>query len=311
MSKSTTASTARPNPPLFSSGRAVSVAIQGELGAYSQQAVYSFFGRENVGKVLSLPTLQRVFSAISVETDAPDFAVVPLENSLAGSIGETVDLLISSNVRIVGETSVQIEHCLLIHPKTSLDKIRRVMSHPQGLAQCREYLDKNGSKWEQVSVYDTAGSAKMIRDQGLLDTAGIASELAAEIYGMKIAAKGIEDDPTNTTRFVVIRNASSEKVDDASFGANSERSAVEYKTSLIFATKHEPGCLVRALSALSFRGINLNRIESRPIRGKPWEYYFYVDFSGNEKDEICRKAIEDLRHQTEELKILGSYVRRV
>jgi chorismate mutase / prephenate dehydratase len=283
----------------------VSVAIQGELGAYSQQAVYSFFGREIARQILPLPTLQRVFSSLEDLASSPDFAVVPAENSLAGSVGETIDLLISKDVRVVGETSVPVSHCLIIHKDTSIDRIRKVMSHPQALAQCREYLDRDGRHWEQVSVYDTAGSVKMIRDQDLMDTAGIASELACEIYGMKLAARGIEDDPSNRTRMVVVESGKRKE----SFLPTEPTG--DDKTSAIFATKHEPGCLVRALSALSSRAINIDRIESRPIKGKPWEYYFWIDFSGHIKEDQCRKAIEDLRYQTEELKILGSYPRGV
>jgi chorismate mutase / prephenate dehydratase len=283
----------------------ISVAIQGELGAYSQQAVYSFFGKEAANQIYPLPTLQRVFSALFEKGEsAPDFAVVPIENSTAGSVGETIDLLISKDVRIIGETSVPVEHCLIIHKNTSLDKIRKVMSHPQALAQCKEYLDREGNRWEQVPVYDTAGSVKMIKEQSLMDTAGIASELASEIYGMALAAKGIEDDPSNRTRFVVV-----EKAERDSNTVNEPTG--NDKTSVVFATKHEPGCLVRALSALSSRAINVDRIESRPIRGKSWEYYFYVDFAGHVKDENCRKALEDLKYQTEELKVLGSYPRGV
>ncbi|MGA2873941.1 MAG: prephenate dehydratase [Nitrososphaerales archaeon] len=281
----------------------ITAAIQGELGAYSQQAVYSFFERKNVREVVTLPTLQRVFSVLTQNAKSPDFAVVPIENSLAGSIGETIDLVISKNVRIVGETSIPIRHCLIIHKNTTLDKIKKVLSHPQALAQCREYLDRNGKNWEQVSVYDTAGSVKMIKEQNLKDTAGIASELASEIYGMKLVKKGIEDDPTNTTRFVILQNADKKSIDSEPSGDD--------KTSAIFATKHEPGCLVKALSALSSNGINLNRIESRPFRGKPWEYYFYVDFSGHMKEEKIRMAVEELRGEVEELKILGSYKRQV
>jgi chorismate mutase / prephenate dehydratase len=284
----------------------ISVAIQGELGAYSQQAVYSFFGREVARQIIPLPTLQRVFAAIgSMNKQSPDFAVVPVENSLAGSVGETIDLLISKNVRVVGETSVPISHCLVIHKDTSIEKITKVMSHPQALAQCSEYLDRKGHGWEQVSVYDTAGSVKMIKEQGLMNVAGIASELACEIYGMKLAAREIENDLSNRTRFVIVENGERE-----SSNLPTEPSGDD-KTSAIFATKHEPGCLVRALSALSSRAINLDRIESRPIKGKPWEYYFWIDFSGHIKEDRCRKAIEDLRYQTEELKILGSYPRGV
>ncbi len=251
---------------------------------------------------MPLPTLQRVFSVLCQKNGAPHFAVVPIENSLAGSVGETIDLLISKDVKIVGETSIPIRHCLIIHRDTSLARIKKVMSHPQALAQCREYLDRNVKNWEQVSVYDTAGSVKMIKEQELKDTAGIASQLASEIYGMKLAKKGIEDDPTNTTRFVVLIDAG-KKYETEPTGDD--------KTSAIFATKHEPGCLVKALSVLSSNGINLNRIESRPFRGRPWEYYFYVDFSGHIKDEKIMMAVEELRGEVEELKILGSYKRRV
>lgn len=284
----------------------ISAAIQGELGAYSQQAVYSFFGREVAREIVPLPTLQRVFSAIDDPGEsAPDFAVVPIENSLAGSVGETFDLLISKNVRVVGETSVPISWFLAVNRETTIERIKKVMSHPQALAQCREYLDKNDRRWEQVSVYDTAGSMKMIKEQNLMDSAGIASELACEIYNTKIVARNIEDDPSNRTRFVVVENAE-KKISNLPTEPTGDD-----KTSAIFATKHEPGCLVRALGALSSRAINVDRIESRPIKGKPWEYFFWIDFSGHIKDEQCRKAVEDLRYQTEELKILGSYPRGV
>jgi prephenate dehydratase len=286
------------------------VAFQGELGAYSQEAIYSFFGgKSKVREVVPLPTLQRVFGKLSQGGESGlDCATVPLENSLAGTVGETVDLLISNDVRIIGETSVPVDHCLVIHKDATLDRIRKVMSHPQALAQCREYLDVHGRGWEQISVYDTAGSVKMIKEQGLLDHAGIASELAAEIYGMKIAAKGIEDDHTNATRFIVV-----EKKEQQAKGVavSSTEPTGDDKTSAVFVTKHEPGALVRALSALSSRGINLGKIESRPIKGKPWEYYFYIDFEGHEKEERCKKAISDLAYQSEELKVLGSYKKGV
>jgi len=307
--------------PIERKGRttaSLKVAFQGELGAYSQSAVYAFFGKSNVGEVIPLPTLQRVFGAVCGESSSPDFAVVPIENSLAGTVGETVDLLIQKDVRIVGETSVPVEHCLIIHKDTTLDKIRKVMSHPQALAQCREYLDKSGRGWEQVSIYDTAGSVKMIKEQHLLDTAGIASELAAEIYGMKVAKRRIEDDHSNRTRFIVIERVSKRKKKKDSAGSNLATSTFvdteptgKDKTSAIFVTRHEPGALVSALAALSTLGINLTKIESRPMRGRAWEYYFYVDFEGHVKEERCRKAIAKLAQQTEELKVLGSYRRGV
>ncbi|MHB8567096.1 MAG: prephenate dehydratase [Nitrososphaerales archaeon] len=280
----------------------LSVAFQGELGAYSQKAIYAFFGK--IACVMPLPTLQRVFGALSELNDL-DSAVVPIENSLGGTVGETVDLLISKDVRIVGETCVPVEHCLITNPCTTIDKIRKVISHPQALAQCREYLDEDGRKnWGQVAVYDTAGSVKMIKEQKLFDSAGIASSLAAEIYGMKIVARGIEDDHSNTTRFIVIERIEKEKRKLSAPTGND-------KTSIIFAVKHEPGALVRALGAMSSRGINIGKIESRPYRSRPWEYYFYVDFDGHFEEDKCKKAIADLHSQCEELKVLGSYKRGV
>lgn len=280
------------------------IAFQGELGAYSQSAVYSFFGRDT--EVLPLPTLHRVFSELCVtgEKDrlSPSHAVVPIENSTAGSVGETFDLLVTSNVRIIGETTVPVQHCLVIHKDSDLSRIRRVISHPQALAQCRNYLNSRKERWKQEAVYDTAGAVKMIREDNLLETAAIASELACQIYEMKLAEKNIEDDHTNRTRFVVLV-AAPKLWKQAPTGHD--------KTSVIFSTKHLPGSLVRALSSLSFRGINLSRIESRPIKSKPWEYYFYVDFDGHEEDEQCRQALEDLQTQTTELKVLGSYPRAI
>lgn len=278
------------------------IALQGELGAYSQAAIYTFFGKEQVERVVPLPTFQRVFGAL-VESQEIDYALVPIENSLGGTVGETADLLISKDVRIVGETSVPVEHCLIVNAETSLEEIKKVMSHPQALAQCREYLDRVGRHWEQVSVYDTAGSVKMIKEQKLLSCAGIASKLAADIYGMKVLANGIEDDHSNTTRFIVIERVNEKSSESAPSGND--------KTSIIFAVKHEPGALVKALSALSSRAINIGKIESRPYRSRPWEYYFYVDFDGHFQEEKCRRAIEDLHSQCEELKILGSYKRGV
>ena len=288
---------------LLENKKLVTVAFQGELGAYSQSAVYAFFGKERINKVVPLPTLQRVFGVLC-ESEDLDYAVVPIENSLGGTVGETVDLLITKDARIVGETSVPVEHCLVIHRDTTIDKIKRVMSHPQALSQCREYLDHEARKnWKQVSVYDTAGSVKMIKEQGLMDSAGVASALAAEINGMRIVARGIEDDHSNTTRFIVI-----ERVDA---GKSKPQPTGNDKTSAIFAVKHEPGALVRALSALSSRGINIGKLESRPYRRRPWEYYFYVDFDGHVAEDRCAKAIADLHYQCEELKILGSYERSV
>lgn len=307
--------------PEKASNGAYRIAFQGEIGAYSQSAVYAFFGKETVEQVVPLPTFRKVFESLSLRDAEPregkkksvDYAVVPIENSLAGSVGETLDLLLlnsstttasssSGGVMIVGEVSVPVRHALMIHGKTTIDKISKVISHPQAIAQCKLYLDSKD--WEQIPVYDTAGAAKMIRDGGLRDTAAIASELAAEIYGLKITERSIEDDHTNQTRFVVIEQG------EITDGAIVDRIAGKsYKTSLLFSTKHEPGSLVDALSALSTRGINLTRIESRPMKSRPWEYYFFVDFEGHIDDENCKEALAALKSATVELRILGSYAR--
>lgn len=286
-------------------GRRLSVAFQGELGAYSQSAVYRFFGRRSV-RVVPLPTLQEVFSSLlSSKPSAPDLGMVPLENSTAGSVGESFDFLASSRVRVVGETSIPVRHCLIVSPGTSLHDIRKVTSHPQALSQCRRFLAREGGSWQQIPAYDTAGSVKMIAESRLADTAAIASELAAEIYGMRVARRGIEDDHTNTTRFVLVEPVRKGR------GAFQNKPAGRYKTAVIFFTAHEPGSLVKALTCFSEHGINLMRIESRPIRGKPWEYSFYVDVDGSVEQKACREAIRDLRARALSVKVLGSYPRSV
>jgi prephenate dehydratase len=294
-------------PELGQSGK-YSVAFQGEIGAYSQSAIYAFFGKDNVKEVLPLPTLRQVFQTLEREEEKSnaEYAVVPIENSLAGSIGETLDLLLlSRNLRIAGEVRIPISHALIVRENCSISKIRRVISHPQAIAQCKEYLDSHG--WEQIPVYDTAGAAKMVRDGNLEDTAAIAGELAAEIYGLKVLARGIEDDHSNQTRFIVITPISS--VSTLDFEKGKPELNEGYRTSIIFSTEHKPGSLVESLSTLSSRKINLTKIESRPIKSRPWEYYFYVDFEGHEKDDNCRSALDELKKQTIELKILGSYRR--
>ncbi len=293
------------------SSETYSVAFQGEIGAYSQSAVYSFFGKDKVKKIVPLPTFSQVFRSLFAEGKAEersDYAVVPIENSLAGSVGETLDLLLSSDVRIIGEVSIPIAHVLLAHKETSKDKIRKVISHPQAIAQCKKYLDSKA--WQQIPVYDTAGAAKMIKDGNLKDTAAIASEIAAAIYGLKVLERRIEDDHSNKTRFIVIKSKS-KKANLIEYLKEPDEIRGNYKTSLLFSTSHKPGSLVGALSVFSTRGINLTKIESRPMKSRPWEYYFFVDFEGHEEDENCRKALDELKDRAIELKILGSYKRGI
>ena len=264
------------------------VAFQGERGAYSESAVYTFFG--NDAEVKPCRDLTEVFESVDKQ-DAP-VGVVPVENSLEGSVNQAYDLFLTHNLKVSGEVIIRISHCLIANPSTSLEAVRTVYSHPQALAQCRSFLERLGS--DLIPTYDTAGSVKMLREKGLKDAAAVASEKAAEIYGMKILVKEIEDIPTNYTRFFVIS-----KNDSPSTGKD--------KTSIIFAAAHTPGSLYHALGEFAKRNINLTKIESRPTKQKAWEYNFYLDFEGHRTEENCTAALKALEKSRTFLKILGSY----
>ena len=217
-----------------------------------------------------------------------------MENSLEGSISRSYDLLLESNLRVTGELELRISHCLIANPGASLDKIRRVYSHPQALGQCRSFLTHLGV--ELVPTYDTAGSVKMIKEQCLTDGAAIASARAAEIYGMPILARGIEDNPHNFTRFFILS-----RLDSPPTGND--------KTSIVFSVRDKPSALYEFLREFAERHINLTKIESRPTRHKPWEYNFYLDFEGHREDKAAREVIARLDESALFLKILGSYPR--
>jgi len=271
------------------SGRS-SVSFQGEHGAYSEQAAQAYFGEF----VQTQPnnTIKGVFTA--VEKGSSFFGVVPAENSLEGSVNQTYDLLLESSLKIYAEIKTKVTHCLLALPGTKLADVRAVYSHPQALAQCSVFLESLHVVGEPA--YDTAGSAKLLKEKYLHNAAAIASKKAAALYGLEILREGIEDYPENFTRFLVISKQ------------ETGRTGID-KTSIVFATKHTPGSLQKALSDLSTRGINLTKIESRPIRGVPWEYHFFVDFEGHRTDRGCVDALEALGRTTTFLKILGSYPR--
>ena len=264
------------------------VSFQGERGAYSESAALSFFGPSI--ELKPCRELSEVFK--SVEGGEADYGVVPIENSIEGSVNQTYDLFLIHNLKVCGEIVIRIVHCLIANPQTELKSVKTVYSHPQALAQCRKFLEKLGCKL--ISEFDTAGSVKMIKEEKMLDAAAIASERAAEIYNMKILAKGIEDNPNNYTRFFVLS-----KHDSPPTGND--------KTSIIFSVKHIPGALYKALEEFAIRGINLTKIESRPTKQRPWEYNFYLDFEGHRSDKKCREALESLKKKSTFLKILGSY----
>ncbi|MCW4054626.1 MAG: prephenate dehydratase [Candidatus Bathyarchaeota archaeon] len=266
----------------------VKVAFQGERGAYSESAVYTFFGDET--KVMPCRDLTEVFE--NVEKCEVPVGVVPIENSLEGSINQTYDLFLTHNLKVSGEVIIRISHCLIANPNTSLEAVNTVYSHPQALAQCRSFLERLGS--DLIPTYDTAGSVKMLREKGLKNSAAVASQKAAEIYGMKILAREIEDIPTNYTRFFVVSK------NDAPITGKD-------KTSIIFAATHTPGALYHALGEFAKRDINLAKIESRPTKQKPWEYNFYLDFEGHRTEENCSKALKALEKYATFIKILGSY----
>lgn len=265
------------------------VAFQGEPGAYGEMATLSHFPK---AKLLPAKSFQIIFQ--SLESGTVDFAVIPIENSIEGSINETYDLLLNTNMEVCGEIYQRIRHCLIINPDADNSKVRCAYSHPQALAQCRVNLRKRNL--EPVPTYDTAGAVKMIKEKKLNDAAAIASKRAAELYEMEIWEENIEDKPNNYTRFLVLSKMQSEPTGHDG-------------TSLIFSVKHVPGALYGILAEFANRGINLTKIESRPTKEVPWEYYFYVDFDGHRNDIEIRDLIRILEKKTTFIKILGSYKR--
>jgi prephenate dehydratase len=265
------------------------VAFQGERGAYSEDACFKYFGNES--KTKPYPDFKSVFEA--VEADAVTHAVVPVENSIEGSVTQVNDLLLDHDLTVTGEVIVPVKHCLMVHPDADIDTIVEVSSHPQALGQCRKFL-QNYPKWRQIPAYDTAGSARMVSESGRTDVAAIASRRAASVYGLKILKEDIQSEVANYTRFFVL-----EKNPPPVNGAN--------KTSIVFATKNVPGALHRAMGELASRGINLSKLESRPRRNKAWVYVFYADFDGNMDDPDRHAAVGGLLRSGAFVKVLGSY----
>jgi len=273
---------------------AISVAFQGELGAFSFSAARRFFGSEV--QVQPFEQFKQVFEALAA--GIVTHAVIPIENSLYGSIHENYDHVLQYGFKIGGETTIRIAHQLIARPGVSFGDIRRVFSHPVALDQCRRFF-REFPHITPVSFYDTAGSVKMLMQQELPDAAAIASEAAAEIYKGSILKKNIEDNEGNFTRFFLL----TKQIEIAE-----EFHSVDFwKTLLVFAIVNAPGALFKAMACFALRDLNLTKIESRPIREKPWEYLFYVDVAGCIKDRNVQKAINHLEELTTFLKVLGSY----
>jgi prephenate dehydratase len=277
------------------------VAIQGELGSFSHEAAGRMLPRCTV-----VPCARSVEVFDRLERGSVAAAVIPIENTLAGTVAEHADLMLTRQVFIQGEYLLRIVHNVIVVPGVQLASLRRVLSHPVALDQCRDFFRRH-PKIEAVPFYDTAGSVKHVIVDQLKDAAGIAGRLAAREYAGKILESSIEDDKRNFTRFFLIRKLGGRpgrKKEGADFHRLIPRGA--NKTSIVFQVKNVPGALFKSLSVFALRDITLSKIESRPRRGRPWEYVFYVDFLRGD-DEPARNALRHLGEVADFVKVLGIY----
>jgi prephenate dehydratase len=272
------------------------VAFQGERGAFSEDAARSLLG----SSIETMPhrTFDEMFEAVT--NSAADCAIVPIENSLAGSVHKNYDLLVEHDLTIIGETNVRIIHNLIAPAGVAFSDVRRVHSHPVALAQCEKFLRAN-PQIEVAPAYDTAGSVKMIIENGRGGEAAIAGATAAAVYGAEIIAESIEDNQENFTRFLLLAR------EDRSRLIKTIAQTGEQKTSIVFRIENRPSSLFRALAVFALRDIDLTKIESRPIEGRPWEYSFYLDLIGNLSDAPVERALAHLSEMTESIRALGSY----
>jgi prephenate dehydratase len=259
------------------------------MQAFAHKAALQFFGSGiNIDSVSSFRTVFK-----EVKEGSSDFGVIPLENSLTGSIHENYDLLLEYDVRIVGEITLRIVHALIGHPETKFEDIKRIISHPQALEQCRDFLE-NQKSWELVAARDTASAVRRVKEERNPGDVAIAAREAAELFELSILKEGIETNARNYTRFAVI-------------AAHSLDNGPKKKSSLVYSTSNKPGALFDTLKIFSENGINLVKLESRPIHGKPWEYMFYVDLEADVESDELQGVMEELSENAEFLKILGCY----
>ena len=266
------------------------IAYQGEPGAYSEAAALRF--KPSVD-LLPRESFEAVFEA--VERGAATHGILPIENTTHGSIHRNYDLLLQHELPIVGEVTLPVVHNLLVLEGTTRDQLRRVYSHPQALGQCERFL-RTLDHVEIVATYDTAGSAKMIRDGQLRDTGAIASERASEVFALSILKAGVQDFAANTTRFLLI-------------GRDATPLGAANKTTIVFTVPNDAGALFKALSVFALRDIDLTKLESRPIPDRPFEYLFYADVSATREDLPCARALMHLAEFAPSLRTLGSYPR--
>ena len=265
------------------------IVFQGVEGAYSQQALWKFFGTES--KSFHVDTWRDAMEAIAREE--ADYAVLPIENSSAGIVSENFDLLTEYDNYIIGEQIIKIDHCLIGSKDAEIADITDIYSHPQALMQCSKYLEEH-SDWEKHSMKNTAGSAKKIKEDCQKKKAAIAGKITADIYGLKVLAEGIQNNTSNSTRFIIVTG---QKI----FKKDAE------KVSICFEIPHKSGSLYQTLSHFISHGLNMNKIESRPIQGKTWEYRFFIDIEGNLLDTAVKNVLNGLKEETEALRILGNY----
>jgi prephenate dehydratase len=273
------------------------IAFQGERGAFSEEAARKLAGPEVA--VLPCARFEDIFRAVKEGRAAG--AAVPIENTLAGSVHENYDHLVNFELVVVGECSVRIVHNLIAPKGVKFSRIQRVFSHPVALNQCLDFFAKN-PQLERIPFYDTAGSVKMVMEEDLKDAAAIASAVAAEIYGGHILRRSIESDRQNFTRFFLLRTPQFARRHPVRAAENAA-----WKTSVVFSTRNIPGALFRALSAFALRDLNLTKIESRPLRGRPWEYLFYLEFLGRVDSPNAKNALSHLGELADFLRVLGCY----
>ena len=266
----------------------VRIAYQGEPGAYSEAAALRF---DSSAELLPRQAFEDVFHAVQEGTST--HGILPIENTIAGSIHRNYDLMLEYQLPIVAEVKQPVVHNLIVSEGTTLQQVKRVYSHPKGLEQCERFL-RTLSDVEIVATYDTAGSAKMIKEQGLTDTAAIASARAAEIFGLRVLKTGVQDYADNFTRFLIICR------DPAPLGPPD-------MTTIVFTVPNDAGALFKALSVFALRDVDLTKLESRPIPDRPFEYLFYADLAANSEDVRCTRALAHLAEFAPSLSTLGSY----
>jgi len=274
----------------------VLVTFQGEPGAYSEEALLAYFGVRGMRGTEAVPCATFDEAVRRVEQGKAHYAFLPIENTLEGTVDEAVDVLLQSDLYLVGEMRFKVDHCLIGHPGATVDGVKAAYSHPYALRQCQDFL--RAHKIKGLPTNDTAGAVREVKARGNLLEAAIASAGAAQEYGMEVLQRGIQVREHNYTRFVALSGNEYKRK-----AGSKER----FLTSIVFGCRHTPGALHDVLGVFSQRGINLTKLESRPRLERPWTYSFLVDFEGHREDQEVADALGELIHRTAHLQVLGSY----